>query len=121
MNSSFYFLLFINSRREIGGLYGRLQIVDYMRETIFLDISQCSSDDMKYILEAFDILRSEKIKAIPDQIYESKRENLDITIARALGVSEKEIPLLIELLYETLVDAFQGIKIRDKKQSMKKK
>ncbi|PWI47697.1 hypothetical protein CEE45_10550 [Candidatus Heimdallarchaeota archaeon B3_Heim] len=121
LNSSFYFLLFINSRREISGSYGRLQIIDYMREKIFLDISQCSSNDIKYILEAFDILRSEKVKALPDQIYESKRENLDIAIARALGFSETEIPLLIELLYETLVDAFQGIKIRNKKQSMKKK
>ncbi|MFW9780131.1 MAG: N-6 DNA methylase [Candidatus Heimdallarchaeota archaeon] len=120
LNSSFFFLLFICSRREIGGSFGRLQIVDYLREPIFLDMAQCSSRIIKKVDETFSELRSRRLGSIPSQFSTQERLDLDYAIAEALDFPQEEIPYIVSDLYRLLKISFEGMKSRDKSSSTRR-
>ncbi|MFW9853505.1 MAG: N-6 DNA methylase [Candidatus Thorarchaeota archaeon] len=113
-NSSFYFFLFMCSRREIGGSFGRLQIIDYLQEPLFLDMSQSSFETINNIVKAFDKFRSKKLGSIPSQLFAQERIALDYAIAKALSLDNNEIPGLIENLHSILQLEFKKMQSRDR-------
>ena len=121
LNSTFFIVLFLLSRREIGGSYGRLQIVDYMKEPLFLDVSKCSSSQKNLIIREFDIIRELKLPPIPAQLKLPQRKALDLAIVQALNLSKKEENKLLIDIYNLLERVFRNLKRRDKAQKSRKR
>jgi len=116
INSSFYLLLFLCSRREIGGSYGRLQIVDYMKEPLFFDFSLYQQEIKKQIINEFDKIRSLKLPPLPVQIQLGVKKPLDLAIAQGLHLFQKKSKNnLIDDTYNLLKLAFKNLKLRDTK------
>ncbi|MFX0171533.1 MAG: Eco57I restriction-modification methylase domain-containing protein [Candidatus Hodarchaeota archaeon] len=113
-NSTFFILLFLCTRREIGGSYGRLQIIDYMREPLFLDFSKCSEAIKSQIILEFDKFRRVELPPIPVQIRLKKKKALDLAIARGLKIPLKEVDILLKEMYVLLEDIFIELDKRDK-------
>ncbi|MFX0051500.1 MAG: hypothetical protein ACFE8U_09430, partial [Candidatus Hermodarchaeota archaeon] len=113
-NSTFFIVLFLSIRREIGGSYGRLQIIDYMKEPLFLDFSKCSKTVKDLIIIEFDKLRNLKLPSIPLQIRLKKKKALDLAIAQGLNISSKEAENLLESMYALLESIFKELEKRDK-------
>lgn len=116
LNSTFFIILFLLCRREIGGSYGRLQIIDYMKEPVFLDFSAFSDSAKNQILQEFDKLRKLKLPPIPEQLQLSQRKALDMAIIRGLNFPiETEEKLLIEM-YDLVEKNLEELKRRDQNQ-----
>ena len=114
LNSTFFIVLFLLSRREIGGSYGRLQIIDYMREPLFFDFSQCELSQKHQILKKFDIMRKMKLPSIPKQLHLHQRKALDLEIAQGLKFSEEKANRLLRNMYNLLEEVFLDLEKRDK-------
>lgn len=120
LNSAFFIALFLLTRREIGGSYGRLQIVDYMKEPLFLDFSKFSNSVKNQIIKQFDKYRSLKLPPIPDQLQFPQRKALDHSVIKGLKLPKKiEESLLIDI-YALLERIFKNLKRRDNTQRVKK-
>ncbi len=102
-------------RREIGGSYGRLQIMDYMEESLFLDLSKISQEVKEKIIFEFEEIRNKKLPAIPYQIDRKIKKDLDFAIAKSLNFSEKDSEDLLSEMYSILEDVFKILNSRDKK------
>lgn len=113
LNSTFFIVLFLLSRREIGGSYGRLQIVDYMKEPLFLDVSKCSSSQKKHISREFDAMCKLKLPPIPAQLKLPQRKALDLAIVQTLNLSKKKGNKLLIDSYDLLERVFRNLKRRD--------
>ncbi|MHA2248988.1 MAG: Eco57I restriction-modification methylase domain-containing protein [Candidatus Kariarchaeaceae archaeon] len=88
LNSTLYLTLYLTSRREIGGSYGRMQIIDYMEEPLFPNkLLKTSLDDIKVnkILKIFDEMRVQKLAPIPSQLLSESRIDLDKSISDLIG------------------------------------
>jgi tRNA1(Val) A37 N6-methylase TrmN6 len=120
LNSTFFIILFLLSRREIGGSYGRLQIVDYMKEPLFLDVSKCSSSQKNLIIKEFDIMRKLKLPPIPDQLQLPQRKALDLAIIKGIQLSDKIEKKLLNEIYTLLENSFRVLKQRDKARRSRK-
>jgi tRNA1(Val) A37 N6-methylase TrmN6 len=114
LNSSFFLLLFLVCRREIGGSYGRLQIMDYMKEPLFVDLFKISHQNRFSINREFDEMRKINLPPIPDQINGQEKKNLDMAIANSLNLPNSNTELLLAEIYSILKNHFQELKIRDK-------
>lgn len=114
LNSTFFIVLFLLSRREIGGSYGRLQIVDYMKEPLFLDVSMCSSALKSQIIKEFDTMRKLKLPPIPEQLQLPQRKALDLAIVQGLYFSMKSGEKFLTKIYALLERTFENLKQRDK-------
>lgn len=114
LNSTFFIVLFLLSRREIGGSYGRLQIVDYTKEPLFLDFSRCKLSQKRQILKKFDKIRKIQLPSIPKQLHLPQRRALDLEIAQGLNFSEEKAKQLLSEMYELLEEVFLGLEKRDK-------
>ncbi len=115
LNSTFFIILFLMCRREIGGSYGRLQIMDYMEESLFLDLSKISQEVKEKIIFEFEEIRNKKLPAIPYQIDRKIKKDLDFAIAKSLNFSEKDSEDLLSEMYSILEDVFKILNSRDKK------
>ncbi|MHA2501346.1 MAG: hypothetical protein ACXAE3_00545 [Candidatus Kariarchaeaceae archaeon] len=82
MNSTWYFLLYLAHRREIGGTYGRLQIVDYSHHSLFIP----SKEDTQRVSQAFDKLRFADVDVLPEQHRQEAQQQLDMELADLFGV-----------------------------------
>ncbi|MFX0185382.1 MAG: Eco57I restriction-modification methylase domain-containing protein [Candidatus Hodarchaeota archaeon] len=114
LNSTFFIILFLCIRREIGGSYGRLQIIDYMREPLFLDFSTCSQNVKDLIFKEFDKLRTSKLQSIPIQIRSRRKRDLDLAIAHGLQIHPEVAKVLLEDMYILLDKLFTDLHKRDK-------
>ncbi len=114
LNSTFFIVLFLLSRREIGGSYGRLQIIDYMKESLFFDFSRCDLSQKRRILEEFDKIRKLQLPAIPDQLQLPQRKALDLEIAQGLKFSKEQANRLLNEMYNILKEVFLDLEKRDK-------
>jgi tRNA1(Val) A37 N6-methylase TrmN6 len=114
LNSTFFIILFLMCRREIGGSYGRLQIMDYMEESLFLDVSKLTSQIKDDIIKEFEKMRNNKLPAIPFQIEKLIKKDLDFAIAKGLKFSEKESEDLLSEMYSILRNVFKNLNSRDK-------
>jgi len=114
LNSTFFIILFLCIRREIGGSYGRLQIIDYMREPLFLDFSKCSQIVKDIIIKEFDKLRNLKLPPIPLQIRSRRKRSLDLAIAQGLQIHPEVAETLLEDMYILLEKLFSDLHKRDK-------
>ena len=114
LNSSFFLVLFLVCRREIGGSYGRLQIMDYMNESLFLDLSKISSQSRVSIINEFDKIRKVKLPPIPNQISCQKKKNLDMAIVKSFNFPNLHSEALLAEISSILSDQFQELHIRDK-------
>jgi hypothetical protein len=113
LNSSFYFLLFLYHRREIGGSYGRLQIMDLLSERLFLNPTSISKKSIENITRAFESMRSERLPPIPQQFSLPDRLTLDTAIAHALQIPENRIPTLLTQLYSLIQKELNACAQRD--------
>jgi hypothetical protein len=106
MSSTLFILLFLAARREIGGAFGRLQIVDYQEEPLFLMTTEMGADALADILSAFDEFRVLNLPALRDQIGWNPRRNLDLAILRALEMEEIRPNDFLESRYQTISEIF---------------
>ncbi len=113
LNSSFFLILFLNSRREIGGSYGRLNVSDYRNERLFLDQKEVKEEHIEEIMKAFDEMRSKKLPPIEEQVFYSPRMRLDIAFSKALGFPEKQAKEIVIDLHESLASIFEEFRTRD--------
>jgi hypothetical protein len=113
LSSSWYLLLFLYHRREIGGSYGRLQIMDLLSEPLFIDIAAISQEIENAIIEEFDHLRREYLPPIPNQLQLKTKWKLDTLFAQALGWNEKEIGFQLSNLYSIIIQELQDCELRD--------
>ncbi|UCG90219.1 MAG: N-6 DNA methylase [Candidatus Heimdallarchaeota archaeon] len=114
LNSTIFIVLFLLSRREIGGSYGRLQIVDYMKEPLFLDVSKLSTSQKNLIIKEFDTMRKLKLPPIPDQLQLPQRIALDQAIIQGIHLLNKGEKKLLTEVYALLERTFKALKRRDK-------
>ncbi len=88
-NSGIYLLLYLSSRREINGSFGRLLIIDYYREPLFpskiLD-SNLDKNKVDQVLSEFDKMNG-NYENIIDQIRMNKKEDLDKAIIDLFGLN----------------------------------
>lgn len=117
LNSTFFIVLFLLSRREIGGSYGRLQIIDYMKEPLFLDVSEISKSQKDRIIKEFDTMRKLNLPPIPEQLQLPQRKALDRAIIQSIHLSEKVEKRLLTEIYPLLERTFKSLKHRDKSRS----
>jgi methylase of polypeptide subunit release factors len=111
--SSWYYLLFLYNRREIGGSYGRMQIMDLMTERIFPDINQITPDIATDIIDAFDYLRTQELSSIPDQLTQVSRQNLDQAWLKFLQIHIPMIDPSLSHLYDILSSELKACQERD--------
>lgn len=114
LNSSFFLVLFLVCRREIGGSYGRLQIMDYMNESLFIDLSKISNQNRASIINEFDKIRKIKLPPIPNQISCQIKKNLDMAIAKSFNFTDSNSETLLTEISSILSHQFQELHIRDK-------
>ena len=113
LNSTLFLILFVLYRREIGGSYGRLQIIDYKREPLFLDFSNFASSIKKQIIKQFDLLRRLKLPPMPEQLRCPQRRALDLAIIRGLQLPRITEEYLQMCIYPLLERIFSTLKQRD--------
>ncbi|MDH5403761.1 MAG: N-6 DNA methylase [Candidatus Heimdallarchaeota archaeon] len=102
MNSTWYILLYLLSRREIGGSYGRLQIIDYYKEKLFPQ--SFFNDDLSIfnsVLDIFDIYRKLELPAIKDQFTLPIKRKLDESFSKVF-----QIPYDLDQIYEKISNYF---------------
>ncbi|MFX1285771.1 MAG: Eco57I restriction-modification methylase domain-containing protein [Promethearchaeota archaeon] len=116
LNSTFFIVLFLLSRREIGGSYGRLQIIDYMKEPLFLDVLKFSKSQQDRIIKEFDTIRKLKLPPIPHQIKLPLRKALDLAIIEGTHLSDKVDRNFLNEIYTLLERTYRVLKKRDKAQ-----
>ncbi|MHA2224408.1 MAG: N-6 DNA methylase [Candidatus Hodarchaeales archaeon] len=114
LNSTFFIILFLVNRREIGGSYGRLQIIDYMSQSLFLDLSRCSLKVKKLINREFDKIMKLKLPPIPNQLQMDERKALDLAIAQGLQFSLEKSRDLLQNMYMILETRFEVLQRLDK-------
>ncbi|MFW9904698.1 MAG: hypothetical protein ACFFFH_10220, partial [Candidatus Thorarchaeota archaeon] len=112
-------ILFLLTRREIGGSYGRLQIIDYMNEPLFLDILRCKTSIKSQIIENFDTMRKTKLPPIPKQFQSPQRRALDYSVILGLQLQKKTEEFLLNDMYRILERIFKTLERRDKIQRIK--
>ncbi len=115
INSSFFLMLFLCSRREIGGSYGRLQIIDYMKERLFLDFSLYPQSIKNEIINEFEKIRNLKLPPLPEQVQLGLKKPLDLAIAQGFNIFSKRPLELIDDIYTLINLAFKNLKRRDTK------
>jgi hypothetical protein len=116
LNSTLYIVLFLLSRREIGGSYGRLQIIDYMKEPLFLDFSPYPSPILAEIIQQFDTMREFKLPKIPKQLQLPQRRALDRAIIQGLQLPKITEEYLEINIYSLLNRIFTNLERRDNTQ-----
>ncbi len=114
LNSTFFIILFLLSRREIGGSYGRLQIMDYMEEALFIDVTKISPEVKDLILNEFDKIRKLELPTIPKQVSMHTKRKLDFAIAKSLNFSTLESENLLADMYSLLNKIFDNLYQRDR-------
>ncbi|MFX0092035.1 MAG: hypothetical protein ACFFBD_09765, partial [Candidatus Hodarchaeota archaeon] len=115
MSSTIFILLFLASRREIGGAFGRLQIVDYLEEPIFIDSTKIPQIIQRKILNAFDHLRSHELPSLRDQIGWPPRRKLDLAILEVFNFKETTSTDFLEKIYDEVTRVFRESDNRGKK------
>lgn len=98
-NSSLFLALFLHSRREIAGDWGRIKIHD-LEDTPCINPKSLSAESVDKICRILDDIRTVQLPPIPEQIDKSPRRELDVSIIEALEVPEGE--LFLKQLYSTL-------------------
>lgn len=114
MTSTIFILLFLFSRREIGGAFGRLQIADYLEEKLFLDISKLSIMQKKNIISAYDDLRGIKLPPLKSQIGWTPRKVLDLAILDAFENVDRSKEIFLETIYTEVKRIFNESDLRGK-------
>ncbi|MHA1251667.1 MAG: N-6 DNA methylase [Candidatus Helarchaeota archaeon] len=114
LNSSIFIALFLLFRREIGGSYGRLQIVDYFNYPLFIKYDR-KNKFLNDILESFDRLRKLKLPPFTDQFSFKERNDLDYFILRYIGFNESDALSFRHQLYDIIKQEFKNLQIRDNK------
>ncbi|MFX1536209.1 MAG: Eco57I restriction-modification methylase domain-containing protein [Promethearchaeota archaeon] len=115
MSSTIFILLFLASRREIGGAFGRLQIVDYLEESIFINPEKINQIARINVLKAFDQMRSYKLPSLRDQIRWDPRKTLDLAILEALNFEETASIDLLQKIYNEVIRVFIEVDARGKR------
>ncbi len=113
LNSSWFLLLYITSRREIAGSYGRLQISDYKKERLFINPLIGDPELKNQIIFEFDKLSSVKLESIIQEHIKRSRYNLDIAIGTFLGFNPSKLSKMLKKLYIALDEYFNEVIIRD--------
>ena len=114
LNSTIFILLFLASRREIGGAYGRLQIIDYQNEPLFIDpisIDPVVSEKIEYL---FDTFRYQPLPPLKEQLSLKPRKDLDIFFLEALGFHKAEAIELRKTICQEVKRLFMEIDTRSK-------
>lgn len=109
LNSSLFLTIFLTSRREISGSFGRLQISDYKRDPTFIDIKRIKNRTA--IVKAFDELRSDALPPWRDRKALSVHINIDELFIDALGLDTD----IVDQIYNALVNMFKELSMRDKR------
>ncbi len=115
LNSTLFLALYLSSRREIGGTYGRMQIIDIQEEPLFpnkLLKIPLSSKKIEKIFELFDEVRYDELSSIPMQLLSKNRIELDTLIAKLIGYkgNMEQLHMDVKLVIDELL-------IRDKTKS----
>jgi len=100
INSSCFLVLYLINRREIGGKFGRMQIIDFLNTPLFVDFSNVSQSKKDKIINKFDKLRFQNLPSIPNQIGTIYRKELDLSILDALGIDSFEY--ILDEIYRSL-------------------
>lgn len=112
-SSSWYLLLYMATRREVGGSYGRLQLVDYKNESLILDSSKVDPSLREHVLDVFEELRNVHLPPILAQVKERTKKTLDLAVGRLLGIEEEELEKTVGLLHQTLAKELERTTERD--------
>ncbi len=115
MSSTFFLLLFLASRREIGGAFGRLQIVDYKAEELFFDHNTISENKRELIIGKFRNLKKKQLPPIKTQVAESYRQTLDRAFLDAIDLKDSNEFELLDKIYSEIQSIFNEIDNRGKK------
>ncbi|MFX1511167.1 MAG: Eco57I restriction-modification methylase domain-containing protein [Promethearchaeota archaeon] len=115
MSSTFFLLLFLASRREIGGAFGRLQIVDYKTEDLFLDPSSIPQENQLLILEKFKKIRNTQLPPLKVQINWSARSDLDHAFLDGFKLQKPYATEFLNEIYLEISHLFKEVEKRGKK------
>lgn len=102
INSSCFLIIYLVNRREIGGKFGRMQIVDFLNTPLFMDYTKISQTKKDIIINKFDKIRFQELPRIPNQIGKEYRKELDLAILSALGFERINAIKILEEIYSSL-------------------
>jgi len=88
-NSTMFLALYLYSRREIAGDWGQVKIVDLNKYPI-VDPRKLTESSIRSICAELDKMREMDLPPIPDQLGNSPRRDLDLSIARSIGIPSPE-------------------------------
>ncbi len=111
MSTSFFFLIYLNFRREIGGTYGRLQISDYKREKLFLSEKILLNYELE-ICKIFDHYRKLDLPPYKEQFGWDERRKLDEVFLRIIR-TEFNYQIDLESLYSLINKRLNELLISD--------
>ncbi|MFQ5820966.1 MAG: N-6 DNA methylase [Candidatus Heimdallarchaeota archaeon] len=114
LNSTIFILLFLASRREIGGAYGRLQIIDYQNEPLFIDTTSIDPTVSEKIEYLFNTFRNQPLPPLKEQLTLKSRKTLDILFLEALGFHKVEAIKLRKTICLEVKRLFMEIDTRSK-------
>lgn len=118
MNSTIYISLYLTSRREIGGSFGRLQIIDYKEEKLFpkfIHEIDYSHTVVKEIFSHFDKLRKEILPPVIKQINEPYRLELDQLFIKLFEIYGGPLNIEIKQVHSDVRDELNELFGRDYK------
>jgi len=110
LNSVVNISQFILNRPETLGTYFRMRIEDW-KEVYILNENSLNNDEKIMLLNLFEKLKNIEIPSILDQ-FEKRfwaREELDRTILKVLGFSNKEIDEWLPKIYDVIVEELKAI------------
>ncbi len=116
MNSTIYISLYLTSRREIGGSFGRLQIIDYKEEKLFpkfIHEMDFSHPVVKEIFDHFDKIRQDNLPPVIDQIDESYRIELDKSFIKLFNINGEKLRIDIRQIHRNVSDELNELFDRD--------
>jgi len=88
-NSTIFLALYLYSRREIAGDWGQVKIVD-LNKYPCVDPRKLTQSSVYSICAELDKMREVDSPPIPDQLGDSPRRDMDLSIARSLGIPSPE-------------------------------
>jgi len=104
LNSTYYLLLYLLHRREIGGTYGRMQIIDYSHHRLFpdLELANQTSQVLDDLIKQFLELGNMDLGDLMGQLHHPARLKLDEKIAEFfdLDLNPVQVHSLVEQLLE---------------------
>ncbi|MHA1168854.1 MAG: hypothetical protein ACTSRU_13580, partial [Candidatus Hodarchaeales archaeon] len=101
LNSTLFLSRYLVERREIGGTYGRMQIVDFLTKDLFPPPELIRNVDLSTLFRLFNDLRKNELPSIVDQTISRTKNALDQEVLKIVN-RNPGVELDIDTVYNSV-------------------